>query len=71
MCSTVTAERRVPWIDEDPAWVVPLPGRPGLERAAELLGALCNGAAAVRGTLEARRFAIDAAVCGQWRVRKG
>ena len=44
--------RRVPWIDEDPAWVVPLPAEPAMERAAEALGTLANGWAAIRGSRE-------------------
>lgn len=39
----------VPWIDEDPAWVLTLPDAPDLARAAEALGALSNGWAGVRG----------------------
>ncbi len=44
--------RRVPWIDEDPEWVVTLPGEPALERAAEAIGTLANGWAAIRGARE-------------------
>ncbi len=44
--------RRVPWIDEDPAWVLPLPAEPAMERAAEALGTLANGWAAIRGSRE-------------------
>jgi trehalose/maltose hydrolase-like predicted phosphorylase len=44
--------RRVPWIDEDPAWVVPLPAEPTMERAAEAFGTLGNGWAAIRGSRE-------------------
>ncbi|MGD9701973.1 MAG: glycosyl hydrolase family 65 protein [Acidimicrobiia bacterium] len=45
-------DRRVPWIDEDPAWVVPLPYAPAAERAAEAMGTLANGRAAIRGSRE-------------------
>ncbi|MBD0293281.1 MAG: glycoside hydrolase family 65 protein [Jiangellaceae bacterium] len=41
--------RRVPWMDEDPRWVLHLPEGAGTERTAEALGALCNGCAGVRG----------------------
>jgi len=44
--------RRVPWIDEDPAWVVPLPDEAALGRAAEAMGTLANGWAATRGSRE-------------------
>ena len=44
--------RRVPWIDEDPAWVVQLPDEPAMERAAEAIGALGNGRAALRAARE-------------------
>jgi trehalose/maltose hydrolase-like predicted phosphorylase len=44
--------RRVPWIDEDPDWVVPLPDDPAMARAAEAIGTLSNGWAAVRGSRE-------------------
>ena len=43
---------RTPWIDEDPAWVVPLPTDPRLERAGESLGALANGRAGLRAARE-------------------
>jgi hypothetical protein len=46
------AHRRVPSIDHDPAWVVRLPETPELERVAESLGTVSNGAAAVRGARE-------------------
>jgi trehalose/maltose hydrolase-like predicted phosphorylase len=46
------ARRRVPAIDDDPAWVVRLPETPELERVAESLGTLSNGRAAVRGARE-------------------
>lgn len=45
-------ERRVPGIDPDPAWVVPLPEDPALLRTSESLGALANGAAGTRGAIE-------------------
>ena len=35
--------RRVPGIDEDPAWVIALPAEPAMERAAEAFGTLANG----------------------------
>jgi trehalose/maltose hydrolase-like predicted phosphorylase len=44
--------RRVPRIDEDPAWVVPLPAEPAVERTAEALGTLGNGWAAIRASRE-------------------
>jgi trehalose/maltose hydrolase-like predicted phosphorylase len=44
------AERRVPQIDPDPAWVVELPTAHAKERVAEALGTLGNGFAATRGT---------------------
>ncbi len=40
---------RVPWLDEDPAWVLSLPDEPAKARAAEALGALSNGWVGVRG----------------------
>jgi hypothetical protein len=43
------ASRRVPNIDLDPAWVVPLPTVAAQERVAESLGALGNGLVGVRG----------------------
>ncbi len=46
------AAHRVPHIDRDPAWVVPLPGDPGRERVAEALGALANGHSGTRGSWE-------------------
>ena len=48
------AARRVPQVDDDPRWVVPLPSRPSDERVAESLGALSNGWAGTRGSLEER-----------------
>lgn len=44
--------RRVPWIDEDPAWVVRLPADPALARAAEAIGTVGNGWVGVRGARE-------------------
>jgi trehalose/maltose hydrolase-like predicted phosphorylase len=44
--------RSVPWIDEDPAWVIPLPEDPAMSRAAEAIGALANGWAGIRGARE-------------------
>jgi trehalose/maltose hydrolase-like predicted phosphorylase len=46
------AERRVPAIDDDPAWVVRLPETSALERVAESLGTVSNGRAAVRAARE-------------------
>lgn len=46
------ASRRVPNIDLDPAWVVPLPTVAAQERVAESLGALGNGLVGVRGSRE-------------------
>jgi trehalose/maltose hydrolase-like predicted phosphorylase len=43
---------RVPAIDLDPAWVVPLPVAHESERVAESLGALTNGAVGTRGSRE-------------------
>lgn len=48
------AAHRVPQVDDDPRWVVPLPSRPSEERVAESLGALANGWAGTRGSLEER-----------------
>jgi trehalose/maltose hydrolase-like predicted phosphorylase len=45
-------ERRVPGVDPDPAWVVPLPEDPALLRTSESLGALANGWAGTRGAIE-------------------
>lgn len=44
--------RRVPTIDHDPAWVVGLPDDAALARVSESLGALSNGWAGTRGTVE-------------------
>ncbi len=44
--------RRVPIIDEDPAWVLSLPAAPRMERMAEAIGTLSNGWAGVRATRE-------------------
>ena len=49
------ADRRVPAIDDDPSWVVPLPADPVMVRASEALGTLANGLAGVRGRLEDRQ----------------
>jgi trehalose/maltose hydrolase-like predicted phosphorylase len=46
------AARRVPWIDEDPAWVVSLPVASGRPRVRESLATLANGRVGVRGALE-------------------
>jgi trehalose/maltose hydrolase-like predicted phosphorylase len=46
------SKRRVPGIDPDPAWVVPLPDDPALQHASESLGALANGWAGTRGAVE-------------------
>jgi len=43
---------RVPWIDDDPAFVLQLPDEPELERAAEAMGTLANGWAGTRGSRE-------------------
>jgi trehalose/maltose hydrolase-like predicted phosphorylase len=45
-------DRRVPWIDDDPAWTVPLPGSKTMERAAEAIGTLSNGSAGLRAARE-------------------
>jgi trehalose/maltose hydrolase-like predicted phosphorylase len=45
-------ERRVPHVDEDPCWVIPLPDDPARERVAEALGALGNGHAGLRAARE-------------------
>jgi trehalose/maltose hydrolase-like predicted phosphorylase len=44
--------RRVPGIDDDPAWIVPLPGESSMRRAAESMGTLTNGWAGTRAALE-------------------
>ncbi|HUZ09654.1 MAG TPA: glycosyl hydrolase family 65 protein [Acidimicrobiales bacterium] len=46
------SDHRVPQIDPDPAWLLPLPAGHGRERVAGSLGALANGRAGVRGTRE-------------------
>jgi trehalose/maltose hydrolase-like predicted phosphorylase len=46
------AHRRVPWIDDDPAWTVPLPESRTMERAAEAIGTLSNGLAGLRAARE-------------------
>ena len=43
---------RVPSIDFDPAWVIPLPAGRHRDRVAEALGALGNGSATARGSCE-------------------
>lgn len=45
-------ERRVPAVDDDPAWTVELPADPVRARAAESIGALSDGWAGTRGTRE-------------------
>jgi trehalose/maltose hydrolase-like predicted phosphorylase len=45
-------ERRVPSIDPDPRWVLPLPTARDAERVAEALGAQSNGWAGTRASLE-------------------
>jgi len=47
---TRRAERRVPQIDQDPAWTVPLPEGRDHERMAEALATLSNGCAGTRGS---------------------
>jgi trehalose/maltose hydrolase-like predicted phosphorylase len=49
---TRRADHRVPRIDHDPGWVLPLPLRIGQVRVAESLGWLGNGWAGTRGSLE-------------------
>ena len=44
--------RRVPSVDEDPAWVLAVPEDPAMERAAEAMATLANGRAGVRGSRE-------------------
>ncbi|HVA09695.1 MAG TPA: hypothetical protein VNG12_23470, partial [Acidimicrobiales bacterium] len=46
------AEHRVPRIDRDPCWVLPLPPQRGQVRVAASLGCLGNGWAGTRGALE-------------------
>jgi len=46
------SDHRVPALDLDPRWVLPLPTSHADERIAESLGALGNGSAGVRGSLE-------------------
>jgi len=45
-------DRRVPSVDDDPAWIVPLPASPHLARVAESLGTVANGWTGTRGSLE-------------------
>jgi trehalose/maltose hydrolase-like predicted phosphorylase len=52
---TRRGQRRVPSIDADPGWVVPLPGERGAQRTAEALGALSNGWAGIRAASEEGR----------------
>ena len=49
---TRRADHRVPRVDRDPGWVLPLPRRIGQVRVAESLGWLGNGWAGTRGSLE-------------------
>jgi hypothetical protein len=57
------ADRRVPTIDDDPAWVVRLPAHEVMGRAVEALGTLANGWAGVRGRREdGRPAAVPAMV---------
>ena len=49
---TRRADHRVPRIDHDPGWVLPLPPRIGQVRVAESLGWLGNGWTGTRGSLE-------------------
>ncbi len=46
------AARRVPGVDDDPRWVVPLPRDPSKVRVTEALGTLANGRVGVRGSAE-------------------
>lgn len=46
------AARRLPQVDDDPAWTVKLPTAVERTRAAEALGALSNGWSGTRGSLE-------------------
>ena len=43
---------RVPWVDEDPAWIVTLPAEALMDRAAESIGALADGRAGLRAARE-------------------
>jgi len=45
-------DRRVPSIDDDPAWVVALPAEDAMGRVAESIGTLANGSAGLRATRE-------------------
>jgi trehalose/maltose hydrolase-like predicted phosphorylase len=45
-------DRRVPGIDDDPAWILPLPDDAAGERVAEALGAVGNGWAGTRASRE-------------------
>ena len=46
------AAHRVPGVDDDPRWVVPLSQDPSKVRVTETLGALANGRVGVRGSAE-------------------
>jgi trehalose/maltose hydrolase-like predicted phosphorylase len=46
------ADHRVPQVDPDPRWVVPLPTEPAKDRIVEALGALANGLAGTRASRE-------------------
>jgi trehalose/maltose hydrolase-like predicted phosphorylase len=52
---SLRADRRVPAIDDDPSWVVPLPTDPVMDRVSEALGTLANGWVGVRGRREDRQ----------------
>ena len=45
-------DRRVPSVDDDPAWVVALPRQDAMGRVAESIGALANGGVGLRATRE-------------------
>ena len=68
---TLRAQRRVPRIDDDPAWVVALPDDPARARVAEALGALSNGWAGTRGMQEEQvpdgtpEFVVDGVYCDE------
>lgn len=46
------SDHRVPQVDADPRWTVPLPAHPAKERVAEALGTLSNGWAGTRASTE-------------------
>jgi len=52
MSATVDPPSRISEIDEDPTWVVPLPDDLALERVGEAIGAIGNGHAGIRASLE-------------------